>query len=321
MTIGLRVAICVPLHDEARNLPGLFRAIVAQTEAPDILALLCDGCIDGSAALARKLAANHPSLDVRIAEIPKHAFPHAGRARAAALELGLAAIGGDGLLLTTDADTRPAADWVASTRRALRTADLVCGRVTRRAAAGDPWRVAMETYLARLHNVRRAIDPVAHDPLPGHPHMGGASLALHAHVYRAVGGLPDLASGEDRALVLAVRRAGFRVRHDPAVRVTTSDRVRGRATGGLADALRDGRAAAIAGISAIVEHPEDAVARYRMQAAARAAWRAGVDPAPSADAHVLLTVPDRPADSRPVPLAVAAALLTAYENSPESSAA
>jgi hypothetical protein len=317
-------AICVPIRNEARNLPGLFRAIAAlsgRTDAPTILALLFDGCTDGSRALAETLASQHAGLTVRMAEIPGQDLPHAGRARAAALALGLDAIGGEGLLLTTDADTRPAADWLAATRRALAAADMVCGRVDRLKAGTEPWRVAMEGYLLRLHAVRRTIDPVPHDPLPSHPHMGGASLALHAAIYRAVGGLPDLASGEDRALVLAVRRAGYQVRHDPLVRVRTSGRMRGRATGGLADALRDGRKAAATGIAALVEHPDDAVVRYRAQAVARAAWRASFHPAPSADAHVLATVPDRPGESRAVPLAAAAHLLAAHETSVESSAA
>ena len=319
------VAICVPLRNEARNLPGLMAALSAQRRDPadrPIVALLLDGCTDASAAIAATMADRFPDLDLHIGTLPRQDAPHAGRARAAALALGLAALGGDdGLLLTTDADTRPASDWIAATRRALAHADLVCGRVLRRDLAREPWRLAMETYLERLHTVRRTIDPIVHDPLPGHPHMGGASLALPAAIYRAVGGVPDLASGEDRALVFAVRRAGYRVRHDPAVRVRTSGRIRGRAEGGLADALRDGRRAAEAGVATLVEHPDDAVARYRAQARVRAAWRAGRDAAPSADAQVMMDVPDRPAESRPVPLAVASVLLAQHETMLASDAA
>ena len=318
------VAICVPLRNEARNLPGLIAALSAQR--PDgalrpIVALLLDGCTDDSAAVATATAARFANLNIRIGTLPRRDVPHAGRARAAALAMGVDAVGDAGLLLTTDADTRPASDWIVATRAALAHADLVCGRVLRRDLARLPWRLAMEAYLERLHAVRRTIDPIVHDPLPGHPHMGGASLALPVAIYRAVGGLPDLASGEDRALVLAVRRAGYRVRHDPAVRVRTSGRLRGRAAGGLADALRDGRLAAEAGIATMVEHPDDAVARYRAQAIVRAAWRPGPGKAPSADAQVLHDVPDRPAESRPVPLAVAAALLAHHETALASAAA
>jgi hypothetical protein len=56
--------------------------------------------------------------------------------------------------------------------------------------------------------------------------------------YRAIGGLPYVPFGEDRALVAAVERAGLRVRHDPDVRVITSGRLIGRAAGGVADTIR-----------------------------------------------------------------------------------
>ncbi|MGE3910853.1 MAG: hypothetical protein AB7K36_15960, partial [Chloroflexota bacterium] len=65
----------------------------------------------------------------------------------------------------------------------------------------------------------------------------GASIAVTAQAYRRVGGLPPLASSEDAALAEALERADIEIRHSPAVHISTSARLIGRATGGMADLL------------------------------------------------------------------------------------
>jgi hypothetical protein len=56
--------------------------------------------------------------------------------------------------------------------------------------------------------------------------------------YRRCGGIPPVASGEDRALIAALRRVDARIRHSPAVHVTVSGRILGRAAGGMAETIR-----------------------------------------------------------------------------------
>ena len=55
---------------------------------------------------------------------------------------------------------------------------------------------------------------------------------------RRVGGVPLVATGEDRALIAALRRIDTPVRQDPRIRVTVSGRIEGRAPGGMADTIR-----------------------------------------------------------------------------------
>lgn len=269
-----RNVICVPLRDERRNVAGLVRAIAAQDAAAlaDSVLLLCfDGDDPAARALADGAQADAPGLRLHSIAVPRGDAPDAGRARRAAMDAGLALLDGEGMLLTTDADTRPDSGWLAASLAALAGAELVCGRIRRRDPARDAWRLPMERYLDRLTELRASIDPIAHDPAP-HWNEGGASIALTAAAYRAVGGVPPLPSGEDRALVDAVRRAGLRVRHDPAVRVATSSRATGRATGGLADAIRAGRGATT---EPTVEHPAAVLARFAREAEVRRAWLAG----------------------------------------------
>ena len=63
-------------------------------------------------------------------------------------------------------------------------------------------------------------------------------MAVTAHAYRAIGGLPRRPLAEDRALAAALRAHDFKIRHSLAVRVRTSCREVGRAAGGLADLVR-----------------------------------------------------------------------------------
>ena len=67
-------------------------------------------------------------------------------------------------------------------------------------------------YFALANEVEMRIDPRPGDPWPCHWAFFGASLALTARAYRAVGGLPALSSGEDAALERALRRAEIPVR-------------------------------------------------------------------------------------------------------------
>lgn len=241
--------------------------------ASTILVLSFDGADPAAMEQAAAVLTEAPAVCATLRTISRGEVPDAGRARAAAMDAGLELVDDDGILLTTDADTRPDRNWLATSVAALRTADLVCGHIRRRDAARDAWRLPIERYLDRLTSMRAAIDPIAHDPAPRHWNEGGASIALTAAAYRAIGGIPRLPSGEDRALVDAVRRHGLRVRHDPAVRVVTSSRAGGRATGGLADAIRAGRSAAAG--EQMVEHPAAVLARFAREATVRQAYVAG----------------------------------------------
>src|ERR1700736_2223932 len=175
---------------------------------------------------------------------------HAGGARRAAMDLAAEWLDegchADGLILTTDADSEPKSDWIAANRAAImQGVDGVAG-----ASELDPddARLLPDIFHARgrieahyeslLTELFSHLDPRPHDPWPRHASEPGASLAVTLQAYRAIGGLPCIAFGEDGALVAALERTGMRVRHDPAVRVVTSGRIAGRAQGGVADTIR-----------------------------------------------------------------------------------
>ena len=129
-------------------------------------------------------------------------------------------------------------------------------------------------------------DPVAHDPWPNPWTASGASYGVTLDAYRAIGGLPYPASGEDRALADALLRHDIPIRHDPDIVVVTSARLDGRACGGVADTIR-----------MRCEDP-DVPGDERLEPLANAALGAGRGGESPACAHALTAVPHAAAYSR-----------------------
>jgi hypothetical protein len=171
---------------------------------------------------------------------------NAGHARHLAMTLGADMAGREGVLLTTDADAVVPPDWISRNLAGLRQgAELVCGRavIGPQDLALIPAHLQTDDALERrliglLDEMAWLIDPDPHDPPPRHTEASGASLALRVTSFDRVGGIPPVASGEDRAFAAALWQADGRVRHDPAIVVTVSGRLQGRADRGMAATLR-----------------------------------------------------------------------------------
>jgi hypothetical protein len=291
------------------------------------LCLLLDGCTDDSATVASDYA-RRSRHEVHVATADRWAA-NAGIARHRAMRLGASVLGArDGILLTSDADSWPRSDWLRATMAALQKADIIVGDVVRGShqVAGGQDRV--ELYYARLFALRRRADPVPWEAEQTHHHASGANMAMRADVYAALGGFPPLASGEDAQLVDEAARSGFRVRHDAASVVHTSQRRYGRALDGLAANLRERDRDGLDGIC--VAHPVDQAWQYHGHALARIAFATGdmgalsnrieltrdhllgvARDCPNAEAFAMRVVPVPPGGMRQVPLAIAEAALAA----------
>ncbi|TPG43296.1 glycosyltransferase [Sphingomonas koreensis] len=323
------IAICIPVRNEAAELPRLFAALDRLErceQAPLDLCLFLDGCDDDSAGLAEHYRAQ-ARFRVRI-EGAASATANAGRARRQAMRMGRRALHDHGgLLLTTDADSRPTSNWLTAMATALDHADVVAGRIVRAGNRPSPLQDRIERYYDALFALRRRIDPVSWEAVSTHHYTGAANMGFRTEAYDAIGGFAPLANGEDARLVDDAARAGFRVRRDAASVVVTSDRREGRVAEGLSKSLRDldqGDAAIVR-----VAHPADAAWQYRMQAIARGAYAddrlpviaAALDlsndhvlgvarECPNAEAFAMRIVPAPVAGMRAVALAVAEAELS-----------
>ena len=247
--------VAIPVKNEVERIGACLQALSEQRAVggralpPYGVLLFVNNSDDGTAELAQSLAPrlNYP-LQVVAAALPTEEA-NAGGARRRAMDLAAEHLErgeGVGVLLTTDADSRVPPDWIVRTVAALEAGvDAVAGTV-----ALDPLeeaalpaalhaRGALEArYETLVCEMETRLHPISHDPWPRHPSESGASLALTLASFRAVGGVPRKALGEDRALASALRSAGFRIRHEPHLVVITSGRLVGRASGGCADTMR-----------------------------------------------------------------------------------
>ncbi|GAA0734825.1 glycosyltransferase [Sphingomonas japonica] len=243
-----RFCICVPARNEAERLPRLLDALAAQNGVGVVPVALCiNNSDDGSVAAAETAARRHAGrLEIAIDDcrLPRRSA-HVGTARGRAMDIGATLVGNRGVLISTDADCRPPPGWIAANLAAIdRGADLVGGKMLiDESEPLDPtvraWRAMLDRYWAQVRAIEDRIDLQSHDPSPRHGDHGGASLAIRVATYRAAGGVPPLASGEDRALVATAVVAGGRLVHPIDVWTRVSPRAIGRATGGMASAMAE----------------------------------------------------------------------------------
>lgn len=265
------IAIGVPVRNEVARLPRLLTALNNQTTSrPFTLCIFFDNCDDGSEQLVAQWS---PHLRYRIVVRSMHAeaAANAGAARRRAMALALACAS-DEALLTTDADSEPARDWIDTNMAALDRCDVVAGRIVSAGSKTPDLHHRLAAYLDRLHALRRTIDPADWEAAVSHHWTSAASLACRSQVYRHLGGFHPMPNGEDADFADRAARAGYRLRRDADVTVRTSSRRKGRAQHGFAATLA---ALDLAVNMPEVAHPEDEAWRFRMQAEARAAFEAG----------------------------------------------
>ncbi len=276
------VLAAIPAKNEADALPGCLSALAAQHGAAlDGVVLCLNNCNDGSARVVRDLAPVLPftvhGLDVTLPA----ARACAGVARRLAMDRAAILAGPDGIVVTTDADSRVAPDWLAVNVAAIHAgADAVAGRaeIEPQGAALIPAHLhaidARECrYAALLDEIAALVDPDPYDPWPRHDEHSGASIAVTVAAYRRCGGMPPVALAEDRAFFAALRLVDARIRHAPEARVVVSARLEGRATGGMADTMRRRLKAVDPYLDARLEGVAAALRRVRLRAALRAAWQ------------------------------------------------
>ncbi len=288
----LRAVIVLPARNEAAHLPATLCALAAQVHADgrpvdrasfEIL-LLANNCSDATAAIARRFAAGRQGFRLHVVET---ALPPAqaniGYVRRQLMDEAATRLESIGrpaaAIVSTDADTRVAPDWLAANWQELAAgSDAVGGRIfTDGSVRPTPAALRMQRVDAAhaLLRLRLAslLDPVPCDPWPCHHQHFGASLAVTARAYRLAGGVPDVPYLEDDALVRALVRADLRVRRSPQVRVVTSSRLDGRAAVGLSWQLRQWATAGPNPHDPLVENPDRYADALTVRAVLRHAWQ------------------------------------------------
>jgi Glycosyltransferase like family 2 len=250
--------VAIPAHNEGPVIANCLAALAIQRDGAGTpiatgrleILVFANNCTDDTALVALRASQTIPHRITIIEETLVAEQRSAGCARKRAMDLAaqrLAEVAPiNGLILTTDADSRVAPTWFSATLREFdKGVDCVAGYID--AIPGEYIALGTQfvsrgrledTYLRCIAEINALCDPRPHDPWPNHRVSSGASLAVRLAAYSAIGGLPPRPVGEDVALTDALERAGFNVRHSMDVCVSTSCRFDGRATGGAADTMR-----------------------------------------------------------------------------------
>ncbi len=246
------LAVVIPALNEQQFIGAALRSIAdAAADVPMRVGVmvLANNCTDRTVLHAREAGARH-GLSLHV---PERRFQPrrrgAGHARRLAMQAAASLCAPDGVLVSTDADATLMPGTLAAVSEAIRAgADLVCGSISTvlpAAIAHSPsiQRIdaATAAYADLVHEVRFAIDRLyGTQPEGPRPHYveSGACLALTVALHERIGGLPDVASSEDRALVRSAEASGARVSYSHVAHARVSARTFGRAAGGMAEALR-----------------------------------------------------------------------------------
>jgi hypothetical protein len=289
-----RACIIVPARNEQEQLAATLAALSRQTgcdgrpldrHSYEVI-VLANNCSDATAAIARRWASQTAGAPVHVLEhtLPA-AFAHIGWVRKLLMDEArrrLLAIGRpDGVIASTDADTRVAPTWLAHTLAEVAGgADAVAGLIltlrSERAAVAPGLRLRLlhvMLYCRLMDKIASYLDPEPYDPWPRHGQHFGASFAVTAAAYQRAGGLHPLPCGEDVALVQALRRSGARIRHSPGVRVYTSLRTSSRTSGGMASWLNTQVAMVARSQPYLVEDVDLTMLRLQAFARLRSAWQ------------------------------------------------
>lgn len=238
------VAVVIPARNESDRIDACLRALAQGAGATGAhVILVANNCTDDTASRARASAGRQRlSLSVIDCQLPPDRG--VGSARRIGCAFAMRTLPGLAYLLTTDADSQVAPDWIARSISHLGEVAAVCGRIgpieseqhlldALPAEAGLLEAQYRDLVLRFYH--RFAPEPA--NPGLHHGEASGASLGFRARDYRAIGGFADLRCGEDRDIIRRLKQSGRAVRHADDVLARVSCRLVGRAPGGMADAL------------------------------------------------------------------------------------
>jgi hypothetical protein len=277
----LKLSVVIPIRNEAASLAKTLASLACQVGVSGAaldpvsyeVLLLANNCTDETAEVARCFARRAPNLALHVAEISlPPEIAHVGTARRLLMDEACRRLISRGqyrgVIASTDGDTRVAPDWVAQMLAEIEAgADAVGGRIRVERRRGEDREARLyslrdTTYQRGLARLEHLLDPDPADPWPRHHQFFGGSLSVTALAYQYVGGLPPLPCLEDVALGDALRRVDARIRHSPAVRVSTSSRQEGRTALGLSSQLREWGQMGRLGQAHWVQQPAAVAARF-----------------------------------------------------------
>jgi hypothetical protein len=249
---SVKFSIVIPVKNEETYIWNTLSSFAVQVDRsgnpldPDVfeVLVLANNCTDRSVNYIKDFQHDHPHLHIHLQEVilePSEA--NIGYIRRKLMECAYARLSqnGGGILLTTDADTTVASDWIAQTNWEIEQgAEVVGGRIL----LADDELEGLDEF-TRLHHFKdekyhlliaeleaKIIDPAV-DPVPRHHQHFNGSFAITTDCYARSGGVPIVDQLEDCAFFERLESVDAKIRHSHLVQVHTSARCIGRAEIGL----------------------------------------------------------------------------------------
>ncbi|WP_051293098.1 glycosyltransferase [Olivibacter sitiensis] len=274
----LRACIIVPARNEEVLIADALTALYSQYTPDGMLVdretyevlLLVNNSHDQTYALARQFQEIHPDFQLQVEDIDltgKEA--HIGTIRGFLMDKACERISqngrGDGIIISTDGDTRVDIHWLHHTLEEFdKGCDVVGGRIL--SENGEP-----HSYKYHLRNVcyryltcqlESLIDPCNHDPWPRHFQCFGPSTAVRCEIYKKAGGIPPLPFLEDENFRKGLLRIDAKLRHSPKVKVYTSGRLEGKVDFGFSGQLQQWKEMYEAGRNVLVDNVQALKIKY-----------------------------------------------------------
>lgn len=290
-----KTSVVIPVRDEADTLPQTLAAFAAQTNFAGKplnprefeIIFLANNCADASAQIVRRFKSENPNLQIHLADFSlgrkksnigfvRRLLKNEAHRRLLTNKLG------GGVIMTSDADTRVAPDWIAANLREIETgADAVGGRIIiaddeleKMDAISRKFHLADEEYRLLTAAIENFIDYVPHDCAADRHHQHfNASFAVTTEAFRRAGGVPKVKFLEDAALYAALLRVDARFRHSSRVRVFTSSRRLGRSRIGLSNQLNEWKKLGETGADFLVEPAKTIVEKFKLRSRLRQTWQ------------------------------------------------
>lgn len=249
---GTRFSIVVPVKNEEAYILKTLGSFASQVDLsghpldPDVfeVLVLANNCSDHSVTYIKAFMDEHPNLHIHLEEVTLGASEaNIGYIRRNLMECAYARLSqnGGGILMTTDADTMVAPDWIAQTHLEIENgAEVVGGRIL---LADDEledldeftrlYHFKDEKYHLLIAELEGKIIHATADPIPRHHQHFNGSFAITSDCYARSGGVPVVEHLEDCAFFEQLQRIDAKIRHSHNVKVHTSARCIGRAEIGL----------------------------------------------------------------------------------------
>jgi hypothetical protein len=230
------ILVAVPAHDEQQLLGRALEAVLhsaahvrRQRPVRVVVGVAAHRCNDDTFSVATTALARADGIEAVVVQDQSSRSVGEVRHRLVSRLAGRQLPPSATWVLSTDADSVVPPDWMLSMIE-------VAEREAAVAVAGMTELIDWSTSSQR-HTAYEAIIAAGLTEDGGHRHVYAANLAVRLDAYRAAGGFPSTASGEDHGLIRAIRANGGAVATPQHPRVRTSGRVPGRAAHGLANLL------------------------------------------------------------------------------------